>query len=132
MAQTHRIWTAPLVRLPIFEDRNATLMETWHVEVRGWTFDVPEGTKTDGASIPRALWGVCGHPLEAPRVYAAIVHDWLYGGGGPVGMTRAEADAVYRDLLVAYGWGRWRAWIEWTALRVCGASHWTSRTEKEK
>ena len=98
----------------------------------GTDLTVPEGTKTDGASIPRALWGVCGHPLEAPRVYAAIVHDWLYGGGGPVGMTRAEADAVYRDLLVAYGWGRWRAWIEWTALRVCGASHWTSRTEKEK
>ena len=48
------------------------------------------------------------------------------------GLGSANARAVYRDLLVAYGWGRWRAWIEWTALRVCGASHWTSRTEKEK
>lgn len=123
-------WTAPLVRLPIGDNGEATLMEDWLVEVRGWSFAVPAGTATDGASIPRALWCVCGHPLQAPRVYAALVHDWLYGGGGPDEMTRAEADAVYRDLLVAFGWGRAKAWIEWTALRMFGASHWTKRTKE--
>lgn len=125
------VWSAPLVRLPVPGDAFATLMDDWHVEVRGWSFDVPAGTRTDGASIPRALWAVCGHPLQAPRVYAAVVHDWLYGGGGPSCMTRAEADAVYRDLLVDYGWGRAKAWIEWTALRMFGRSHWTNRKKED-
>ena len=125
-------WSAPFVRLPTPGDANATLVEDWEVWIRGWRFAVPAGTATDGASIPRALWAVCGHPLQAPRVYAALVHDWLYGGGGPRSMTRAEADAVYRDLLVEYGWGRGKAWVEWAALRMFGASHWTNRQKQEE
>ena len=59
-------------------------MEDWHVEVRGFEFTVPAGTRTDGASIPRFLWRVCGHPLQAPRVYAATLHDWLYEHGADI------------------------------------------------
>lgn len=55
-------------------------MEDWAVEVCGYRFTVPAGATTDGASIPRFLWRVCGHPLMAPRVYAALLHDWIYGG----------------------------------------------------
>lgn len=125
------VWSAPFVRLPMPGDDDATLMEDWEVAVGDWLFVVPAGTRTDGASIPRALWSVCGHPLEAPRVYAAIVHDWIYGGGGPNCITRADADAIYRELLVAYGWGRVRAWIEWTAIRFFGGGHWTERKRLE-
>lgn len=129
--QTMSKWTFPLVRLPMQGDEDATLMEDWLVEVDGWRFAVPAGIWTDGASIPRVLWSVCGHPLQAPRVYAALVHDWLYGGFGPSVMTRREADAIYRDLLVLFGWGRVRAWIEWTAIRLFGWSHWTKRKKED-
>ena len=125
--------TMPAVRLPMREGEGAVLMQDWTVCVRGRWFIVPHGTETDGASIPRALWRVCGHPLQYPRVYAALLHDWLYGGGGrDECATRAEADAVYRDLLIDLGWGRFSARIEYAALRIFGGSHWTANdTQKE-
>lgn len=124
------IYSAPMVRLPLPGESEAVLMQDWTVCTSGWRIFVPTGTKTDGASIPRALWRVCGHPLESPRVYAALVHDYLYGGGGPGEITRADADAVYRDLLVRYGWGKFRASVEYYSLRLFGSSHWTDRKQE--
>lgn len=99
------------------------LAEDWRVTLPGFSYVIPNGFKTDGASVPRFLWRVCGTPLGVPRLYAAIVHDWLYSGGLP-GVSRADADAVYRDMLIAMGVSKAKAWIEWAALRCCGASHW--------
>ncbi len=116
-----------LVIFGVDDVTSARLTHDWTVAVSGWRIVVPAGTVTDGASIPRFLWRVCGHPLQIPRVYAALVHDYLYGGGGSSSMTRAEADAIYRELLVRYGWGRFRAGVEYFALRMFGGSHWTER-----
>ena len=71
-----------IIRHPIVEPgaKDSVLQEDWTVEVNGFRFLVPAGTSTDGASIPRFLWRVCGHPLESPRLYAALLHDWIYGG----------------------------------------------------
>lgn len=99
------------------------LAADWRIVFNGYVFKLPIGFKTDGASIPRILWRVCGTPLEAPRVYAALVHDWLYSGGDP-DATRGEADAIYRDIQIALGVSRVKAWVEWAALRLCGWSHW--------
>ena len=148
---------APIIRLPIsiLGEDEAVLMEDWHIEWVGPLWEgvtVPAGTTTDGASIPRMLWRVCGHPLEAPRVYAALLHDWLYGGcaggGGRAGapclrepadqgtgragapclrepaVTRKEADRCYYALLRHFGVAGWRAKIEYWALRLFGGSHW--------
>lgn len=121
------------------------LVNDWSLFYRGEIYHIPAGFKTDGASIPRFLWRVCGTPLDVPRVYAALVHDWLYSGGipntarlhdalysgGPV-VTRAEADALYRDLQIALGVSRFKACVEWGALRVCGGSHWYENTKKKE
>lgn len=130
---------APIIRLPIstMGETEAVLMEDWTVEIllRGevLAFTVPAGATTDGASIPRFLWRVCGHPLMAPRVYAAMLHDWLYGGRGearhdyedaPCSVTRAEADDCYYALLRHFGIGSFVAHVEWAALRMFGGSHW--------
>ena len=116
---------APIIRLPIstLGETDAVLMDDWHVEVRGHYFDIPSGTRTDGASIPRLLWRVCGHPLMAPRVYAAICHDWLYQHGWEIGIDRKEADECYYALLRHFGIAAWRAGTEYYALRVFGGSH---------
>ena len=37
---------------------------------------VPKGYRTDGASIPQALWGVIGSPFLPQFITAAIVHDF--------------------------------------------------------
>ena len=90
---------APIIRLPIstLGETEAVLMEDWTVEVCGYRFTVPAGATTDGASIPRFLWRVCGHPLMAPRVYAALLHDWIYGGCllPALGMAPRVHDALY-------------------------------------
>ncbi len=128
--------TAPLIRLPIWGETDAVLMEPWHIDrVGSFSFTVPAGTTTDGASIPRFLWRICGHPLEAPRVYAALLHDWLYSGIDPAAfvdgacpsdLTRKEADTCYYLMLRHFGVKSWKAWMEYVALRWFGASHYRS------
>lgn len=103
------------------------LEKDWTVRMAGsdgrWSeLTVKAGFKTDGASIPRWLWRLCGHPLEVPRLYAAMVHDYIYSGY--VDMKRKEADALYREMLIALGAPKWKAYAEWTALRAFGWTHW--------
>lgn len=108
---------ADITRVPV------KLRAKFDVTFRGDVYSVPAGFETDGASIPRWLWPVCGTPLQAPRVVAAVVHDFLYGGGDPEA-TRADADDLYRDMQLALGIPRRRAYVEWLVLRVCGWTHW--------
>jgi len=122
---------APIIRLPIVGETDAVLMEDWHVDVFGFHFVVPSGATTDGASIPRFLWRICGHPLQAPRVYAAMLHDWLYAGvandavtcSNPGDLMRRECDLCYWALLRHFGVPAWVAGIEYIALRWFGGSH---------
>jgi hypothetical protein len=104
-------------------------MEDWSVAVRGHEFVIQHGTITDGASIPRFLWRVCGCPHEAPRVYAALLHDWLYANGAALalGISRAEADECYYAMLRHFGIGAFRAGVEFYALRLCGGSHYNTK-----
>lgn len=116
----------PMVCLPVGSDTDCKLMEDWAVTVGPFALAlVPAGTTTDGASIPRALWWICGTPLESPRVYAALFHDWLYGGGIP-SCTRAEADECYYLLLRHFGISWLKAKTEYYVLRAFGWSHWLS------
>ena len=121
---------APIIRLPIstLGEKEAVLMEPWTIYwVAGFAdIVIPAGATTDGASIPRFLWRVCGHPLQSPRVYAALAHDWLYRNGWRFGITRKEADRIYRALLRHFGVSAWRAAVEYRALRWFGARHYNS------
>lgn len=127
MNQANSRWTMPEIRLPMFDGEGAVLMRDWDVCVNGLWFHVPAGFRTDGASIPRFLWRLCGHPLQFPRVVVALLHDFIYSGGGrDVCPTRAEADVVYRDFLVEIGWGKVKAGTEYCAIRIFGGSHWTA------
>lgn len=99
------------------------LEDTFVAEYRGEKFELEEGFVTDGASIPMWLTPICGSRFKYPRVIAAIVHDALYGGIDPE-CSRAEADDLYRDLQIAMGVPRWKAYVEWAALRAFGSSHW--------
>lgn len=82
---------------------------------------VPVGYECDGASIPSWLRWLCGHNTDEPRVIAAIVHDYCYETHC---VSRAEADLMYRENLIALGISRIRAYAEYYAVRVFGGSHW--------
>lgn len=115
----------PILMVTTDEDPRYRLMSVWHVEARGISFGIDPGFRTDGASIPRFLWRVCGHPFTVPRLYAATAHDWLYTHGAAMGISRKLADQVYYDLLVYYGISRIVAKIEYVALRWFGGSHYS-------
>ena len=93
------------------------------VDVGGSTFfvDVPAGFPTDGASIPRRLWPVIGHPFAPIRMRAALLHDWIYSSHV---LSRRDADVVYREVLIESGMFPLFAWIEWAVLRCAGWMHW--------
>ena len=82
---------------------------------------VAAGFTFDGCSIPRALWRICGHPMEVPRVAAALAHDWLYAAHV---CDRETADAIYAAICRAVGMGSVRTWVEHKALRLCGSAAW--------
>ena len=118
------------IRMPDYHGDPATGKHVVSVEWRvdgilpdGRVFSVcvKVGFSFDGCSIPRALWRVCGHPMEVPRVAAALAHDWLYAAHV---CDRETADAIYAAICRAVGMGSVRAWVEHKALRLCGSAAW--------
>lgn len=119
------------VKMPIYQG----VIGSRHVVVVDWSVDgvLPDGRRFsvavrrgfvfDGASIPRVLWRLCGHPLEVPRVAAALAHDWLYASHA---VGRADADAIYREICRMVGIGWLRRGVEYLALRLCGGAAWRS------
>lgn len=97
-----------------------------------YDIEIPAGATTDGASIPRLLWRVCGHPLQAPRVYAAVAHDWIYRNAWRLGFTRREADRIYRALERHFGIGACSAAVEYRVLRWFGGRHYVDKEPERK
>lgn len=88
-----------------------------------------EGFTFDGASIPRALWRLCGTPMEIPRIVAALMHDWLYRAQV---CERALADEIFNCVCKTVGMSSWRTGPEWAALRAFGGAAWNGHTEDDR
>lgn len=82
---------------------------------------VRPGFRTDGASIPRYLWWLIGHPMHAPFVRGAVVHDFYYRTAT---IERAVADAILRAMLIEDGVSAIRAGVMYYAVRAFGGLHW--------
>jgi hypothetical protein len=105
-------------------DRNWTV--TLSLGEKSVTIWIKAGFKFDGASIPRALWRLCGHPLEAPRIAAALAHDWLYRAQVT---DREIADDIFNILCKRVGMACWRTGPEYYALRLFGWAAWRANHE---
>lgn len=90
---------------------------------------VPAGFITDLASIPRALRGVLEQNGRSRK--AAVLHDWLYSSQriGTRRITRAQADAVFRQALEAEHVGWVARSLYWSGVRVGGWLPWGKRQE---
>lgn len=106
-------------------DGIAYLDEDWRVSVRSSVLVVPADFSSDGASVPRALQWLCGDPMERPRLYAALLHDWLYTTGV---VSRAEADAIYYAMLRHFGYSPVDASVNYLAVRLFGSRHYGRRS----
>jgi len=97
------------------------------------TITVPAGFRCDGESIPQCLrWLV---PPFGQTKRGAFVHDYLYRlggymlGGSLVRVTRAGADAVYRELVTAKGLPAWRSAMRYGVLRLVGGLAWNTNVK---
>lgn len=83
---------------------------------------VPVGYITDFSSVPRLplAYLVAG----ATANEAAVIHDWLYTSKAHDGkaITRAMADAVFKEAIKASEDTQAPAWLMWLAVRVGGGA----------
>ena len=97
---------------------------------------VPAGFRFDGESIPAALQWLAPPFGQSKR--GACVHDYLYrnhgfphAAGYFVPVSRAQADAVYCELIKAKGLPKWRANMRWGVLRLVGWAAWNSNRKQQ-
>ena len=84
--------------------------------------EVPAGTKTDFASVPRVPIAYMATGNTSHR--AAVIHDFLYNGGI---CNRRKADAVFFEAMKIEGQPIWRRWTMWSAVRLAGWSAWRGK-----
>ena len=87
------------------------------------TIVVPYGFKSDGASVPRFFWRFVFPPGDTKALRAAFAHDFIYRTH-PEGWTKAEADQLFYDLLIADDIGSVSAWCAYQGVNWFGKSSW--------
>src|SRR6202011_6035361 len=61
------------------DGRSMTLLnELRYTDPYGVVWIAPAGSKVDGASIPRAFWGMIGGPFEGKYRNGSVLHDVAY------------------------------------------------------
>lgn len=83
---------------------------------------VPEGYRSDGASVPRYLWFIM--PRDGLHRAAALIHDYLYEVEGHEGISRKRSDRLFLDSMLWYGVSRWRAHLAYCSVRLFGWIWW--------
>ena len=123
-------FTAPLVVTPLEDGR------TWVIVTSGFGYDVgeegsedtievPQGMKTDFASVPRAVWW-----FAAPwgkHGHAAVVHDagyWLQL------RSRREYDEIFLEGMDVLGVARTKRRIMYLAVRWFGGFGWRKQERR--
>lgn len=76
-----------------YKGKKWRVAETFTVKVNGCSFVIPEGFRTDLASIPRIFWAI--FPPFGKYNRAAIVHDYLYR----IKTERKFADKIFLSLM---------------------------------
>lgn len=86
--------------------------------------EVPAGTETDGASVPRVFWSIFDPFGE--YFGAAVIHDFLYSSGN-LQFTRAESDLIFKEAMFNVGVPWYRREVIYQAVRIFGGSRFKGR-----
>ena len=85
---------------------------------------IQHGFEWNGASIPKFLWPILGSPFAPEMMVASLVHDFLYSKeSASLGISREDADKIFRKLLIANGMDTDKAETLYTGVRLGGESH---------
>lgn len=88
---------------------------------------VSAGFESDGASVPRFLWGLAGSHYEGDTLRAALWHDAAYSSEM---WSRDVCDKGLYNILRLCGVNRVRAWLYYAAVRSFGWIVWRNHTEE--
>jgi Protein of unknown function (DUF1353) len=105
------------VRVKELEESDWELLRILEYKGNRDHFEVPEGLKTDFASVPRVfVWFL---PRYGRYTKAAILHDYLWRDAVPAGeLTLAEADGIFRRAMWELGVPFLRRWMMWGEVRI--------------
>lgn len=81
---------------------------------------IPQGFKTDFASVPKKFRSIIGNVNKFNRVW--LLHDWMYDKRCDIKLTRKESDDILKDLLSDFGMGTIDTWLTYTSVRLFGGS----------
>lgn len=86
--------------------------------------DVPEGTRTDFASVPRWLWWL--FPPDGIYTQAAVLHDFLYTSHL---FTREESDNIFLGAMTVLGVDEFTRNTMYYFVRKFGETAWNKKQE---
>lgn len=86
-----------LKRLPNGKYR---VIKPWTVTLNGRDWHVQKGYTSNGITAPDRFKASLGDGIDHKETWAAMFHDWLFTQPG---VTRAQADRMFYDALIAYG-----------------------------
>lgn len=95
------------------------------------TLIVPAGFESDGASVPRFLWGAVFPRDDRQALFGALVHDYVYRTH-PFGWTKKDADNSFYELMRKGGVSYIRARKAYLGVRLFGKSSWEAGGKGQK
>ena len=104
------------VRVRQVDDRDWEVLRSFGYRAGDREFRVPEGMRTDFASVPRVfVWLL---PRYGRYTLSAILHDHLWQDLVPAGeLSYREADRTFRHALGTQQVPVLRRWLMWSAVR---------------
>jgi len=84
--------------------------------------EIPSGTLSDGASVPRMFWPIFS-PFDGDYFDSAVLHDMIYRDRATK-FTRAEADLIFLEAMKSLGVGWFKRTLVYRAVRIGGAAPW--------
>ena len=123
-------FTESLVVTPLPDGKTWIILHDFGYEVgdegSGDTINVPIGTYTDFASIPRPLWAI--FPRWGKYGNAAVIHDWLYWDQP---RSRKAADGIFLEGMEVLEVPKWKRHTIYYAVRWFGWLAWRLKQSKK-
>ncbi len=123
-------FTETLVVTPLPDGKTWIILNDFGYEIgeegSGDIINVPIGTYTDFASIPRPLWAI--FPRWGKYGNAAVIHDWMYWNQS---RSRKEADDIFLEGMIVLEVASITRYAIYWAVRLGGWWAWWRNQSKK-
>lgn len=99
--------------------RFKTHVDLLHTLINGHTLVIHKGTVSNGASVPRLLWGI--YSPYGTYTYPAVVHDFLYENNM---YSRKFADRQFLMDMGRCNTNKFTKWLFYCVVRIFGGLNW--------